>query len=37
MSWPGSWEGAQIGDIGEPKQRGISVFDNKRKAEQRVT
>lgn len=37
MLWPGSWEGAQMGDFGEPKQRGVSAFDNKGKAEQRGT
>lgn len=29
-SWPGSWEGAQAGAFGEPKQRGVSVFDEGR-------
>ena len=27
VTCPGPWEGTQMGDFGEPKQRGISVFD----------
>ena len=35
VTCPGPWEGTQMGDFGEPKQRGISVFDGQGRAEQR--